>query len=75
MDHLRGLEMLSDADRLVAAAEMAVMDQIAEVDKLRVSGDETAVAVRILRAFTDSLMALKQRRELIVHTIQQMERG
>ena len=74
MDRLRELEILSQADRYVTS-EMALMEQIAAFGKLRVDGPETAVAERTLRAFANSLTALKQHRELIVHMVRQLDRS
>jgi len=67
--------MLSQADKLIAEAETAIIEQIAEFDKARVAGHDTTIAERTLRAFTDNLKALRERRELIVRTIQQIDRG
>ena len=67
--------MLAQADQLIARAEMAIIELIAEFDKERVAGHDTAIAERTLRAFTDSLEALKERRELTRRTIQQIDCG
>jgi hypothetical protein len=75
MDRSREVAMLSQADRLIARAETAVIGQIADFDKERVAWRDTAIAERTLRAFTDSLIALRGRRELIVRTIQQIDCG
>jgi hypothetical protein len=69
------LQRLREADRFIAGAEAAVVEQLAYFDKLRVDGYDTALAERSLRAFTDSLSALQDRRELVVQNIQLMERG
>jgi hypothetical protein len=45
------------------------MNQIAGFDKERVEAHETALAERTLRAFTNSLKALRQRRDLIANSI------
>jgi hypothetical protein len=75
MDRSKGVAMLSQADRLIAEAERAIIDQIVDFDKDRVAGHDTAIAERTLRASTDNLKALRERRELIVRTIQQIDRG
>lgn len=58
-------KQLLETDRRIARAEMAVMIQIVEIDKLRVAGKSIAIAERILLAFVESLRALRERRELI----------
>lgn len=75
MDRSSGLELLSEANRRVADAEMAVMKQIADFDRQR--GDQLgkASAERALRAFVDALEALRGRRELIAQTIKQIDDG
>ena len=69
------LRRLSQADRMIAGAETALMAQIAYVDRQRVEGHDTALAERGLRAFIVNLEALKHRRELIARTISQLDRG
>jgi hypothetical protein len=69
MDRLRELESLRKADRFIADAEMRLMNQIAGFEKERVEAHETALAERTLRAFTNSLKALRQRRDLIANSI------
>jgi hypothetical protein len=64
---LHELERLRKADRFIAGAEMRLMNQIAGFEKERVEALENALAERTLRAFTNSLKALRQRRELIEH--------
>ena len=39
---------------------MAVMLQIVEIDKLRVAGRNTIIAERALRAFVESLKAMRE---------------
>jgi hypothetical protein len=75
MDRSSRLDLLSDADRRIADAEMAVMKQIADFDRQR--GDQlgNASAERTLRAFVDALEALRGRRELIAQTIKQIDDG
>ena len=53
MDHLS--DLLLEADNRIAQAEMAVMLQIVEIDKLRVTGRGTAVAERALLALSKAL--------------------
>jgi hypothetical protein len=73
MDRSTGLELLVEADRYIADAEMAVMKQIADFDRQRGDRLGMATAERALRAFVDALEALKGRRELIAQTIKQMD--
>ena len=69
------LQRLREADRIIDGAETAVMEQIADFEKQRVYGHDADLAERTLRAFTNSLVALRQHRNLIVRTIEQMDRG
>lgn len=69
------LQRLREADRIIDGAETAVMEQIADFEKQRVYGPDADLAERTLRAFTNSLVALRQHRNLIVRTIEQMDRG
>jgi hypothetical protein len=66
MDHRS--DRLFDMDFRIAQAEMAVMLQIVEIDKLRVAGRDTAVAERALLAFVASLEAIRERRKLIAQS-------
>jgi hypothetical protein len=75
MDRVSELRLLREADGRIANAETAVMKQIAQLDYLRVAGYGTAVAERTLLAFVGTLEALRERRELIVRTIQQIDTG
>ncbi len=52
-------------DSRIAKAEMAVMVQIVEIDKLRVAGQSTDIAERTLLAFVGSLQAMRDYRNLI----------
>ena len=69
------LWQLRQVNRRIAGAEMAVMQQIACFDKLCADGHDTTLAERGLRAFAASLEALRGHRQLIVSTIQQIDRG
>ncbi|WP_407174850.1 hypothetical protein [Bradyrhizobium sp. STM 3562] len=75
MDRLTEQAMLRKVDRLIAGAEMAVMEQIADLDKQCVDGHDTVLAERSLRAFAGSLEALREHRRLIVQTIRQIDQG
>jgi hypothetical protein len=75
MDHRRELEMLSEFNQIIAGAEMTVMEQIAELGKPHVDEHEAALQEHTLREFTDSLAVLKDYRELIVETMQQIDTG
>jgi hypothetical protein len=59
MDHR--IDPLLEANNRIARAEMAVMLQIVEIDKLRVAGRGTAMAERVLLAFVKSLEAMRER--------------
>jgi hypothetical protein len=75
MNRENELGRLQLADRLIARAEAAVMQQIADLDQRRVGGYDMALAERRLRAFANSLDALKDRRELIAMTMRQLDHG
>jgi len=55
MDRSKEVAMLSQADRPIAGAETAIIQQIVDFDKERVAGHDTAIAERTLRASTDNL--------------------
>ena len=63
MKHLSAY--LREADIRITRAEMAVMLQIVEIDKLRVAGRNTIIAERALRAFVERLKAMRELRKLI----------
>jgi hypothetical protein len=65
MEHLS--EQIMKAETRIAQAEMAVMRQIAQIDKLRVAGQSTTTAERILLAFVGSLEGMREYRKLIAH--------
>ncbi|MGE5157762.1 MAG: hypothetical protein ACM3OF_06395 [Gemmatimonas sp.] len=75
MNRADELRRLSQADRTIAGAETAIMEQIADFDKQQVDGHDTALAERSLRAFANSLSAIRDHRKLVARTIQQMDRG
>jgi hypothetical protein len=75
MDRDNEVRRLRHADRLIARAEAEVMQQIADLAKLRAASHDTALAERTLRAFANSLDALKDHRELIAKTILQIDGG
>jgi hypothetical protein len=46
-----------------------------ELDKLRRDGHDTKLAEQTLKSFEDTLQTLREHRELIVKTIEQIDRG
>jgi hypothetical protein len=67
------LQRLRHADRLIARAEMALMEQIGRFAQMQVGGRDAALAERTLRAFSGSLSVLQDHRERIAKTIQQID--
>ncbi|WP_024513128.1 hypothetical protein [Bradyrhizobium sp. ARR65] len=74
-DRQRELERLSEVDRYIAEAEVAIKMQIANLDELRRDGRDTSAAEEMLRSFERSLRTMRAHREEIISTIDKIDNG
>lgn len=65
---------IAQADTHISNAERAITDQMIELDKLRRDGHDTKLSEQTLKSFEDTLQTLRGHRELIVKTIEQIDR-
>ncbi|XIA64175.1 hypothetical protein ACFIOY_35555 [Bradyrhizobium sp. TZ2] len=65
------MKRLAEADAHIADAECAVIEQMAQVEALRVAGRDTAIAERELM----TLAVLQDHRALIIRAIEQIGAG
>jgi hypothetical protein len=63
------MQRLAEADFLIGDAERAVACQISEIERLRVVGNDTSAAEKLLRAFRRTLKALQEHRQMIIKSI------
>ncbi len=66
---------LGEADRHIAVAERNVTEQQLRLDKLRADGHDTKTAEEMLRGFEGVLNTLREHRQMIVKTIDQIDKG
>jgi hypothetical protein len=57
----------------IVKTERAISEQKAEVDKLHEDGQDTKLAVDTLRTFEANLQTMREHRELIIRTIEQID--
>lgn len=69
------LQHLSMAEAHVAGAERAISQQVERVEKLRGRGHDTRLAEETLRTFEDHLQQMREHRDGIKRTIQEIDRG
>ncbi|WP_445504312.1 hypothetical protein [Microvirga sp. G4-2] len=69
MDLYQHREQLAKIDQHLGECERRVGDQAAYVEQLRKDSQETALAMRLLQAFEQTLEQLHIRRQLILGTI------
>jgi hypothetical protein len=69
------LARLAEADRHIVNAERNVSEQSLLVEKLRRDGRDAKLAEETLRNFETALGTLRQHRDLIISTIEQIDRG
>jgi hypothetical protein len=69
------LKRLAAADLHIADAERAVAEQIAKVDALGLTGQDTAMAERELIAFQETLTVLEDYRANILKAIERIDTG
>jgi uncharacterized protein YPO0396 len=69
------LKRLAAADLHIADAERAVAEQIAKVNALNLTAQDTAIAERQLMAFQETLAVLQDYRASIVKTIERIGTG
>jgi len=74
-DRQHQLRRLSDVDQLITNAETTVTKQIRIVDELRRDGHDTSKAEATLKAFQDTLQSLRQLRQQIINSIEQIDKG
>ncbi len=75
LDRERELQRLSEADQHITNAEAAVTRQMVKLDELRRDAHDTSEAEATLKAFQDTLQTLREHRELILKTIEQIDQG
>jgi len=75
LDRQTQLRRLSDVDQLITNAETTVTKQIRTVDELRRDGHDTSDAEATLKAFEDTAQSLRQLRQQIINTIEQIDKG
>ena len=75
LDRQHQLRRLSDVDQLITNAETTVTKQIRTVDELRRDGHDTSKAEATLKAFQYTLQSLRQLRQQIINTIEQIDKG
>jgi len=75
LDRQTQLRRLSDVDQLITNAETTVTKQIRTVDELRRDGHDTSDAEATLKAFEDTVQSLRQLRQQIINTIEQIDKG
>jgi hypothetical protein len=75
IDREAEVQRLSEADQHIANAERAISEQVVQLESLRRDGHDMALAERTLRAFEDTLQTLREHRELIISTIEQIDKG
>jgi hypothetical protein len=66
---------LSLADAHVAKAERVIREQMAILEKLRCDGHDAALAEDTLRKFEASLQVMCEHRDLIIRTIDEIDRS
>jgi hypothetical protein len=69
------LQHLATADAHIAGAERVISEQKARVEKLRGGGRDAKLAEETLRAFEVNLQMMREHREVIVRTIEEIDRG
>jgi hypothetical protein len=69
------LKQLAEADAHIAEAERAVTEQMAQVEALRLAGQDTAMAERELTAFQETLAVLQDHRATIIKAIEKIDAG
>jgi len=75
MDRKAELRHLAEADRRIRDAERSVIDQSLELEKLGKRHHDTGLAEQTLSAFRAALATMRERRDMIVKTIEQIDRG
>ena len=75
MDRQAEVERLGQADQHIATAERRITKQRLLVEELRADGHDTKVAEEMLRGFQENLQTLREHREIIIKTIEQIDRG
>ncbi|WP_156436057.1 hypothetical protein [Bradyrhizobium pachyrhizi] len=68
-------QQLSIANKHVAKAECVIREQVALIENLRCSGQDTKLAEETLRVFEANLQVMQEHRELIVRAIEETEEG
>ena len=69
------VKKLAEVDVHIADAERAVTEQTAQVEAVRVTGHDTAMAERELTAFRETLDVLQDPRAVIIKIIEQIDAG
>jgi hypothetical protein len=69
------LKQLTEADAHIAETERAIAEQIAQLEALRLAGQDTAMAERELAAFEETLAVLQDYRAAIIKSIEQIDAG
>lgn len=75
MDRQAEVVRLGRSDRHIAAAEKNVSEQRMQVEKLRQHGHDVELAEKMLKGFEASLATLREHRELIIKTIEEIDNG
>jgi hypothetical protein len=63
------------ADRHIDRAEQIIADQELELERLRLKGYDTPLLERTLEVLKDSLRTMYEHRNIIIRTIQDIDRG
>lgn len=75
MDRQAEVDHLELADRHIALAEKNVSTQRIQLRKLRGGGHDVELAEKSLKALEDTLATMREHREIIIQTIEQIDRG
>jgi len=66
---------LADADRHIVIAERNITEQRLQVDRLGQDGHDTRLAQKMLEQFEATLAVMVENREIIIRTIDEIDRG
>jgi hypothetical protein len=66
---------LSAADEHIAKGERVIRVQMATLEQLRVDGHDTTLAEETLRAFEANMKIMCEHRDLIIRTLEEVDRG
>jgi hypothetical protein len=66
---------LAEADRHIVIAERNITEQRLQVDRLGQDGHDTRLAQKTLEQFEATLAVMVENREIIIRTIDEIDRG